>query len=260
MTEFPNKEFIRKVAVIQEKATPYRLKIESWALSRAKERGVNVPRVIKYYRDLNGREVLLLERIYGRHLFYRNSPENERCMFEVGRQMALLGNISKRCGWIDPLFLTGTNRSWALFLESYISIYGNRLTKIGIIEKILIRKLYKIARNADLDITNFYLLNRDIKPSNIIRGEDGKVWIVDWENAIIGDPLYDIAIFGVKYGHGILWESLKKGYGLNISSKRYVLYEIIALIGIINFYLQYQIQYEGRRRQLCRLIERLGNS
>jgi len=110
----------------------------------------------------------------------------------------------------------------------------------------------------DLEIPEPYLLNRDIKPSNIIKGEDESVWILDWENAILGDPLYDLALFGARYGHGTLWKRLKEGYGLNSSSPKYALYEIIGLIGIIDFYQKYQINYRGRQNQFRKFVQRFS--
>ena len=74
-TEFINNDVIRKVAITQEVVRPYRLKVEAWALSQAKSRGVNTPRVLDYYRDSEGREVLVLERIHGKHLLRRLSEK-----------------------------------------------------------------------------------------------------------------------------------------------------------------------------------------
>lgn len=59
--EFVDEKSIRKISVVQEKSRPYRLKIESWALSQARARGINVPRVLEYYRNTEGLEVIVLE-------------------------------------------------------------------------------------------------------------------------------------------------------------------------------------------------------
>ena len=127
----------------------------------------------------------------------------------------------------------------------------------NILKETHLQKVYVAIDNINLSLPSSCLINRDIKPSNVIKDNNGKVWIIDWENAILGDPLYDLAVFGVKYGHGILWENLVLGYGSDVSSLKYALYEIIALIGMINFYRKYQINYDGRQKQLHGLIQQL---
>lgn len=112
--------------------------------------------------------------------------------------------------------------------------------------------------NIDFNNPKPCLVHRDIKPSNIIRGNNGKVWIVDWENAIFGDLLFDLATFGVRYGHGVLWESLVQKHEFDSSSPKYIFYEIMILVGLIEFYREYKINYGGRQKQLYRLMRRLS--
>ncbi len=259
MIEFVDEKTVRKIGVVQEKDRPHRLKVEAWALSRAKSRGVNTPRVLDYYRDSEGREVLALERIHGKHLLRRISQENTECMFEVGAQVILLSNSTFNCswGWINPASMTGISESWQSFLLLYVQTYHELFVKKNILEETHLQKVYSAIDSVDLNLPGPCLVNRDIKPSNIIRDNNGKVWIIDWENTILGDPLYDLAVFGVKYGHGILWENLVLGCGFDVSSAKYALYEIIALIGIVDFYREYQINYWGRQKQLRKLIRRL---
>ena len=258
MIEFVDEKTVRKIAIVQEKVRPYRLKTEAWALSQAQLRGINTPCVLDYYRDLNGREVLVLEKIHGMHLSRRISKESVECMFKVGSQMVLLGDAPfNNCGWgwINPVSMTGISRSWQSFLLLYVQTYHELFVRKKILGKTQLQKVYSAIDSVDLSLSGPCLINRDIKPSNIIKDDNGKVWIVDWENAILGDPLYDLAIFGVKYGHGILWRNLVLAYGLDVSSAKYTLYEIVGLIGIIDFYHEYQINYQGRQKQLYKLIQ-----
>ena len=180
-------------------------------------------------------------------------------MFEVGSQIALLSNSTFNCGWgwINPFSMTGISEDWKSFLLLYVQTYHELFIKKNILEETHLQKVYVAIDNINLNLPSSCLINRDIKPSNVIKDNNGKVWIIDWENAILGDPLYDLAVFGVKYGHGILWENLVLGYGSDVSSLKYALYEIIALIGMINFYRKYQINYDGRQKQLHELIQQL---
>jgi len=98
------------------------------------------------------------------------------------------------------------------------------------------------------------LVNGDIRLPHLIRDGNGKIWIVDWENVILGDPLWDLAFFGVRYGHGTLWQNLRSGYGFSSLPQKYTLYEIIALIGIIDFFRENKINYYGKLRKLIQLI------
>lgn len=259
IVEFIDEKNIRKTGIIKEITRPYRLKVEGWALSQARSRGVNVPFVIDYYQDESEREVIIFEKIQGRSLLLRASQEHAQYLFSVGRQLALLAKdiISVNYGWINPISMVGSNDSWKSFVLSYAQKYGNRLVQLRIIKESDMQKLYEYIDYADLKISGPRLINRDIKPSNIIVGENGKVWIVDWENVLLGDPLYDLAIFGVKYGHGILWENLMKGSCFDASVPKYALYEIIGLIGIIDFYQKHCVNCCGRQEQLHKFVERL---
>lgn len=258
--EFVDEGTVRKIGVVQERVRPCRLKVEAWALSQARLLGINVPRVLDYYRDSGGREVLVLKRIPGKHLLRRISQENTEHMFGVGAQIASLSKASLDCGWgwIDPASMTGISESWQSFLLFYVQTYHRRFVEESIIEEMYLQRVYRAIDGIDLNTPGPYLVHRDIKPSNVVLGNDGKVWIVDWENAILGDSLYDLAIFGVRYGHGVLWESFVSGCGLDISSPQYALYEAMGLIGLINFYREHQINYKGRQKQLCRLVQQLG--
>lgn len=259
--EFVNEETVRKIGVVQEEVRSHRLKVEAWALSQARLRGVSVPRLIDYYRDQNRREVLVLERIHGEHLLRRISQENTEHIFKVGIQIALLSKAPLDCGWgwIDPASMTGISEHWQSFLLLYVRTYHRQFIEENILEEVHLQKVYSAIDSIDLNVSEPCLVNRDIKPSNIIKDDSGKVWIVDWENTILGDSLYDLAIFGMRYGHGALWESLVSGCGLDVSSPKYVLYEVIGLIGLIDFYREHKINYSGRQKQLRRLIQRFGS-
>ena len=259
VTEFISDEVIQKTSIVKESVRPYRLKVESWVLAQAKARGINVPNVIDYYHDKNGREVLVLERIQGQSLLWRCSQENIKCMSEAGEQIRVLNNTPLDCGWgwINPFTMTGVSESWQAFLLLYTQYYHKLLLEKNILEESHFQILYRLIDNIDFKDSKPCLVHRDIKPSNLIKGNCGKVWIIDWENAILGDSLYDLATFGMRYGHGVLWNSLVQEHEFDFSSPKYIFYEILVLIGLIEFYREFKINYSGRQKQLCRLIQRL---
>lgn len=257
--EFVNEKIVRKISIVQEETRPHRLKVEAWALSRARERGINVPRVIDYFRDSEGREILILERIHGKTLPLKISKETIDCIFDVGRQMAslLLNDVSVNYGWIDPICMTGNSKSWLSFILAYTRTFGEQLVKEEIIKENYLQKVCRTIKLVELDISVPFLVNGDIRLPHLIRDGDGKIWIVDWENVILGDSLWDLAFFGVRYGHGTLWQNLRSGYGFSSLPQKYTLYETIALIGIIDFFQKNKINYSGRLKKLRQLIDLL---
>lgn len=252
--EFVDEKIVRKIGKVQEKTRPYRLKVEAWALSQARSQGVNVPKVIDYFQDSEGKEILVLERIHGRSLSLKISQENLKCVFDVGRQMTLLCNTSVNYGWIDPVHMNGSSKSWQTFLLTFTQTYGERLVKERIIEESYLQKIYWTIQFTKLNIPVPFLVNGDIRPSHLIKDDAGKVWIIDWENVRLGDPLYDLALFGVRYGHGMLWQNLRLGCEFNFLPQKYVLYEILALVGIVDFYRKNRISYDGKLKKLIQLI------
>lgn len=254
IVKFVNEKFIQKIGIVKEEVRPYRLMVESWAISQSRSKGINVPRVIDYYLNPKGQEVLILERIHGKSLSFNMLKSNANCILDVGRQMSLLNNIGVNYGWIDPISYKGSNENWQSFISWYTQTYGERLVEEKIIKENDFIKIYKMTEQIDLNISVAHLVNRDIKLPNIIKDNKGKIWIVDWENAILGDPLYDLALFGIKYGHGILWENLKLGYEIEQLPIKYDLYEIIGLIGIIDFYQKNNINHIRKLKQIQKLI------
>lgn len=253
-----SKSVVQKTAVVQESARTSRLAIEAWALYVAGQRGVNVPRILNYYRNSVGQEVLVAQKIEGgKHLTRKHSQENMRCLTSVGRQMKLLSGVSKRYGWIDPTSFVGSSANWRKFLRCYTLQYGTRLVRDGILESGSLEKTIRFLDEVDLALSQPSLVHRDLKFTNLLRDKNGKVWIVDWENAILGDPLYDLAIFGVRYGHTLPWQNLVKGYTLATNLPRYTLYEMVGLLGIIDFCRRYSLGYVAKLRRFLSLIQYL---
>ncbi|MFH1527357.1 MAG: aminoglycoside phosphotransferase family protein [Bacteroidota bacterium] len=249
---------IQKIAAVKESRRPLRLKVESWALSMAHKCGVNVPKVFDYFVNSDGQEVLVIERIPQCVLLTRCSPREQTIyMFDAGRQMALLNQSANGYGWIDATTFQGCYGTWKEFLSSYINIFGSRLSTAKIIDPESIAKIAAIVRNVDLSLDFPYLLHRDLKLSNLLVDKKSRVWIVDWENAILGDPLYDLAIVGVREGHNFIWQNLVRGRSLEVDSQRYRLYEALALFGFLDFGRRYGQQYKGLRKQLVKLLNAL---
>lgn len=249
---------IQKIAIVEESKRPTRLKVEGWALSIARNYRANVPRVLDYFVNSAGQEILVIERILGGIPLTKCLPkEQAKYMYSVGEQMARLSQPTSGYGWIKPTTLTGAYETWKSFLLAYANTFGTRLVTAKIIDHKLITKVIALIEKANLPISFPYLLHRDLKHANLIADKKGKVWIVDWENTILGDPLYDLAIMGAREGHTPSWQNLAKGYSLDVNSKSYRLYEILALFGFLDFCRRYDLGYVKLRGELIRFLKAL---
>jgi Ser/Thr protein kinase RdoA (MazF antagonist) len=258
--QFIDAQSVQKVAIDQKIALPSRLKTEAWALSFAKENGLNVPCVLKYYLNSQGQEVLVTERINGKPLSFKECQAYPRYLEDVGSQMALLGQVSSGYGWIDPITGLGFHKTWPSFLDRILWEYGNELVRLRLIEDKLLVQIQDVIKETNPFRRSPFLLHRDLRPANFLRDSEGKIWIIDWERAILGDPLYDIAMVGIRYGHGMFWEGLQKGYNLSISPQVYALYEVIALLGTADFYRQAGSEYQNELRITLKELYQLAQS
>jgi thiamine kinase len=61
------------------------------------------------------------------------------------------------------------------------------------------REVFARLRAAD---TSPVLCHHDLNPLNLLRDRDGRLWLVDWEYAGLGDPAIDLASFASQHGLG----------------------------------------------------------
>jgi len=128
--------------------------------------------------------------------------------------------------------IEGLYRSWQKYIYLNLDIHLSKVMKTGIIssdQKDQISHLFN--KNIKIfEITQSVFLHNDPSPNNIIINKS-KVNIIDWEDSICGDYLWDIAFFETfmnKKFQKNLFQSFCKGYGLQLDnifkSKKYNLY------------------------------------
>ncbi len=179
-------------------------------------------------------------------------------MIAVGNQMRKLKGVTSYYGWINLETGCGEYASWQGFLQDYLDRYGEYLCRRGLFDTGSHMQVKDALQKIDSSEVVSSLIHRDIKPTNLKEDHD-TVWIFDWENAILGDGLYDLAVFGARQGHGALWKGLVQGYDATdtVHSLKYLLYEIVVLIGVIEFSVNYGLEYATKVRKLYHLIHRL---
>lgn len=247
---------ITKTCVVSETSRPHKLLVEKWALEEAYRQGINVPKVINYARDYEGKEVLVLERIPGRPLGFKPSRENVEAFKQIGHMLSRRTCRFKSFGWINPKTMRGVYPSWKDFLCSFSERYGKQLLECCVLDSqgldLFIRQL---ENNTSLDLERSAIVHRDIKPQNIVWGERG-AYLIDWENVILGDPNYDLAIYLVRFGNNeggqVLISSVQ-----DMNEELMSLYQISALIGLIDFCLTYAYGVKGKIQRLKALLRRL---
>jgi len=249
-----------KIAFVSENSRQKRLNRERWALETARLYGVLVPLVIDYYVDKideEEREILILRTIQCEALNFEKIDLNIQTMRMVGRQLSFLGPINNvGFGWPHPEYLKGEFETWQLFLCFFVKKYGKRLIRNKIISKRMLGDFLKVVMEFEFETHQAFLIHRDIKLSNILQTQEGP-YIIDWENALLGDSLFDLAQYGANYNRDELWYGLADGFGFSGINTKYIIYEAIALIGVIDFHRKQKLDYSLKRQQLYSLFQEL---
>lgn len=244
-----------KIGAVAESARPTRLHVEAWAIGVARQCGVHAPSVLSYETGTTQGEVLRLQRLIGRGLRTSVTDQSQRAFNDVGRQLALLRQPHLNgFGWVDPKTWRGTSLSWRSFIGQYVETYGSRLVREELLNRSHLTRLQERCQELVPELDQPALVHRDIKPANLLlEDETNLVWVLDWENVLLGDGLYDLALFGIRFGHGRHWHALCDGYGLDNIPPHYSLYEQVALIGMIDHRRIHRSVLSNCLRQLAKL-------
>lgn len=245
-THFDGDNFFVKTAEVKEESGRKRLWRESWALNLSHTKGLSVPKVVEYGINNKNKEFLKSERVHGVVLSRLPVKSQIKIMGRIGSEIKKIKGVSKKFGWPNPEISDGEYKKWDEFLYDFVQRYGERLKNRYIISDRVLSNLLQEIKSFDFDVTKADLIHRDIKPNNILVSEDLKeYWLTDWENALLGDGMFDIAVYGSDYGHDRLWHAFVGGYADNfsINSKKYKLYEAISLIGTIDFLRKMDIDF-----------------
>lgn len=231
---------VTKTAVRFESVRPKRLRVESFAMSKAFEYGLYVPKVRQYGLNEQNQEFIVMDKLEGQSAADDNlRVPLERVYRLVGEQFSRVPADQTSFGWISPDSPVGTSPSWLEFLADYTQKYVGRLYDKHRIDKKTAEEIYKLVDTRTPLVSSASLIHRDLKPLNLLVGK--RVGILDWENAMFGDPLFDLGVLFSRFPDD---ERMIKGFmrgllgGLpNDDQKDAVtLYSLINLVGAICFY------------------------
>jgi aminoglycoside phosphotransferase (APT) family kinase protein len=215
------------------------LKKEAWCLKRLVKEGVRVPLMLYTGSDsrLDSEFVVVTEELIGRAIpeseFLRySSAKRDNIHFKLGQELAAIHRA--KVDGFGPLNENGKG-SFSAWDKYLTSILGHRnipkLLERGILEKEVIRDTQQLLRKQakKIKLSEARLVHGDIWLDNFLIKDDKIIGIIDWENAVGGDPVYDLARYSVSQDKDFDMTEVFKGYGVVVDSeflKRFYLYRI----------------------------------
>lgn len=208
---------VTKIAVGFETARPKRLEIEAYAMSKAYEYGLDVPKVREYGTNDAGQEYLIMEKIEGVSVASPELPTPlENVYINLGGRFSIIPPEHNTFGWITSGSHTGNHPTWPSFLIEHVQKYASGLRNRGSIDSPTTDQIVMLVENQTPNISRASLVHRDLKPLNLMLNNSGAVCVLDWECSMLGDPLFDAGVL-----HSRLYrdERLHKGFTRGILGK-----------------------------------------
>ncbi len=117
-------------------------------------------------------------------------PEAARAHFDQAIDMLIRWQLSSRPGVLPPYDRALLERELALFPEWYIGRHRGMAIE-GQLKERLARSFKAIVEN-NLSVASVYV-HRDFMPRNLMLGADGRLGVLDFQDAVYGPITYDIA-------------------------------------------------------------------
>lgn len=205
-------------------ASPYPaldLHIDGWAMARL--RGADLPAVPVYALDTTRKIVpfdyAVMDEAGGKPLSrLLENAGNAHLVSELGRVVAGLHGI--KCNGFGLLDVEsvlsgearGTVASWTDYLGLNLDAHLKTCADTGALSAHDARLAESAFNQADLDCVRPSLLHGDLNHRNVY--SDGRVItaVIDWEDCLSGDPVFDIASWGTFIGNDERLEQFLEGY------------------------------------------------
>ncbi|MBA4320441.1 MAG: hypothetical protein C0412_18745 [Flavobacterium sp.] len=246
-----NSEYVLKIGEKAESVRPKRLLIERFVMKKLEKYGMAVPKVLNYGTFVDDREYMKIKLVKGEGASSKDLSIDLSDIYKnVGNQLRKAPLEFKRFGWINPVTLDGEFATWNEYLYDFVQRYGLRLYRRGILKKSQIAIILKYIKKLPDNFKMAGFVHRDLKPQNLIFSpRDKRVYILDWENVILGDPLLDLAILKTNFENPKIYRGFIRGFLNrplnNVERKSVDLYSVIAIIGTLNFNLKNNLSLSG---------------
>lgn len=204
------------------------LGVDAWAMGRLRDRGL--PWLPVYRVDVTLRdapfEYEILAEADGNELaaYYDDGPRLRRLLGKIGAFLARVHQIPvEGFGWIDvdpgaadPAAANGRGLfgSWRDYVLTNLDAHLNVCARIGAItpeERGRIETLFD-AMDGLLDGVEPSVLHGDLSGRNIFSDGESVTAVIDWEDCLAGDPVFDLA-FWATFHQEERYPALLEGYG-----------------------------------------------
>lgn len=206
-------------------------------------------------------KVLQIGQINKKRYFITNWIEGIRLSSKVGNEQKYIENIITvinqihqykflGAGFLSTDKSRGSFRDWDSFIKSIISQVRQIAPSIIRDNIDSIEKQSK-SLNKILNLETKSLLHLDLNQENILLGKNGSIFLIDWENAGVGDPLADFAILDNFWGKDL---SITKHLNLDKTGlDRFKFYKKLFSLLIIYYKLRHNIDISVDIRRIKKL-------
>lgn len=109
--------------------------------------------------------------------------------------------------------LEGIYNDWNAYLECNLGKHLEYCLDNKIINKIIYDRIIKVFKNNRIDRVESVLLHGDLANHNVFINKEKVSGLIDWEDVIAGDPVFDIAFYGTGTIKNPQWlDEFLKGY------------------------------------------------
>ena len=222
------------------------LEHERWALDEARKTGVPTPTTLLIEHISLGQDMIAItvqEKIKGTPLAGLSETEKQQILGKVGAIISKIHEVKTiGYGWTS-VEGQGMYASWDQYLTKILS-KSDRLLEVADRNKtdqiVIVRALQFIEANRGAYAGDARLVHRDLGPNHFLVEDRRVIGVIDFENCIGGDPVYDLARWDLLYGHEYSTDAVKEGYTnqeiiQNNYDLRMKLYKIHAGLSIIDY-------------------------
>jgi hygromycin-B 4-O-kinase len=169
--------------------------LDAWAANVLPEQGISVPEVLTV-GAVGEAWCCVSTRLPGTRLCDLSESAVDDAAPAVAETLRRIGGTpllgARGLGGIDPATGNGRNRSWAEAVAWGVPKSWPELSEPA--ERAFLESL-SAATLADVEALPDFdrLVHGDYSADNLIVAEDGAIGVIDWECAMIGDPLWDLA-------------------------------------------------------------------